>query len=113
MYKTNIEFKKGVLFIRMEGILDKKTSVKTRKEIIPIILKNGFRYVVLNLNSINYIDSYGIELLDEINNLVIKFNGKTTLIKNKKIENIIKGTLIENVLYKVKNEKSALGVFEL
>lgn len=113
MFKTNIEFKKGVLFVRIEGELNKTNTIDLRKSIIPILLKNGFRYVVLNLNDIDYLDNYGIELIEEINDIVVRFNGKTTLIKNKKIDKILKGTLIENILYKVKNEESALGVFEL
>lgn len=113
MFKTNIEYKKGILFIRVDGILDKKNSKELKNSVIPILLKNGFRYVVLNLNDVNYIDSFGIDLIDDINNIVMKFNGKTTLIKNKKIEKKLEGTLVEKILYKVNNEKSALGVFEL
>ncbi len=113
MFKIDVKFKKGVLFIRIEGELDEKNSKESRKSIIPILLKNGFKYVVLNLDDVNYIDNYGIELIEEINNIVMQFNGKTTLIKNKKIEKLLKGTLVENILYKVKNEALALGVFEL
>lgn len=113
MFKTNIEFKKGILFVRLEGELDKKNSKELKKSLIPILLKNGFKYVVLNLDNVNYIDSFGIEFIDQINDIVMKFNGKTTLIKNKKIERILKGTLVENILYRVKNETTALGVFEL
>ena len=113
MFKTDIEFKKGVLFIRVSGILDKTNSIKLKKEIIPLILKNGFKYVVLNLNQVNLIDEDGIKAIDEINDAVLKFNGKTTLIDGKKIEKKIKGTIIDNILYKVKNERIALGIFEL
>lgn len=113
MFETNIEYKKGVLFIRISGSLDKINSYKLKREIIPLILKNGFKYVVLNLNEVNVLDDYGIEVLDEINNAVLRFNGKTTLIDGKKIEKKIKGTLIDKILYKVRNERMALEVFEL
>lgn len=113
MFETNIEYKKGVLFIRITGSLNKENSYKLKKEIIPLILKNGFKYVVLNLNEVDILDNYGIEVIDEINDVVLKFNGKTTLIDTKKIEKKIKGTLIDKILYKVKNERTALGIFEL
>ena len=113
MFKTDIEFKKGVLFIRVSGVLDKTNSSKLKKEIIPLILKNGFKFVALNLNGVNLIDEYGINAIDEINDAVLRFNGKTTLIDGKRIEKKIKGTIIDNILYKVKNERVALGVFEL
>ena len=113
MLETNIEYKRGVLFIRISGSLDKENSNKLKKEVIPLILENGFKYVVLNLNGVNILNEDGIKALDDINNAVLKFNGKTTLIDNKKTEEKIKGTLIYNVLYKVKNERMALGVFEL
>ncbi len=113
MFKTDIEFKKGVLFVRIDGELNKTNSIDLRKSIIPLLLKYGFRYVVLNLDNVNYIDNYAMELFEEINDIVIKYNGKTTLIKNRKLDKLLKGSLIEKILYKVKNEKSALGVFEL
>lgn len=113
MFETNIEYKKGVLFIRISGSLDKTNSYKLKKEIIPLILENGFKYVVLNLNEVDVLDNYGIDAIDEINDVVLKFNGKTTLIDTKKVEKKIKGTLIDKILYKVKNERTALGVFEL
>ena len=113
MFETNIEYKKGVLFIRITGSLNKENSYKLKKEIIPLILKNGFKYVVLNLNEVDILDNYGIEVIDEINDVVLKFNGKTTLIDTKKVEKKIKGTLIDKILYKVKNERTALGIFEL
>ncbi len=113
MFETNIEYKKGVFFISVSGSLNKENSYKLKKEVIPVILKNGFKYVVLNLNDVDVLDNYGIEVIDEINDVVLKFNGKTTLIDSKKIEKKIKGTLIDNILYKVRNERMALGVFEL
>ena len=113
MFETNIEYKKGVLFVRISGSLDKTNSNKLRKDVIPLILENGFKYVVLNLNNVDVLDNYGIDVIDEINDAVLRFNGKTTLIDSKKIESKIKGTLIDNILYKVKNERTALGVFEL
>ncbi len=113
MFETNIEYRKGVLFIRITGSLNKENSYKLKKEIIPLILKNGFKYVVLNLNEVDILDNYGIEVIDEINDVVLKFNGKTTLIDTKKVEKKIKGTLIDKILYKVKNERTALGIFEL
>lgn len=113
MFETNIEYKKGVLFVRIVGSLDKNNSIKLRKEIIPLIIKNGFKYVVLNLNNVDILDNFGIEVIDQINDAVLKFNGKTTLIDSKRIEKKIKGTLIDKILYKVRNERTALGVFEL
>ncbi len=113
MLKTNVEYKKGIFFIRLEGPINKESSIKLKKEIIPLLLKNGFKYVVLNLNDVEYIDSYGIDLIDEINDIVMRFGGKTTLIKNKKVERMLSGSIIDNILYRASSETSALGVFEL
>ena len=46
---TNIEYIKGILFIRINGVLVGNKISKFESEIIPIILGLGSRYVTLNL----------------------------------------------------------------
>ena len=53
MLKINMEFSKGILWIRLDGILNKTTSNTFDDEVIPVILKHGIKYVVVNLDKVN------------------------------------------------------------
>ena len=46
---TNIDYKKGVLFIRLNGVLVGNKISKFESEVIPIVLGLGSKYVTLNL----------------------------------------------------------------
>ena len=58
MLKTNMEFRKGILFIRIKGDLCKET--------VKGIIDSDFKYIVLNIDDIYSIDSYSIKYLNKI-----------------------------------------------
>ena len=70
MLKINTKFYDGIMFIRLDGILNKKEVYKFKKEVTNIIRENKIRKVVFNLANLNYIDKYGINsiLQSNINN---------------------------------------------
>ena len=84
LLKTNMEFKKGILFIRLKGDLNKNT--------IKGVIDEDFKYVVLNIDDMYSIDSYSIKYLNKIyklyesnnNKLIIcdKFNVSRKLLKD-------------------------------
>ena len=59
----NFEFRKGVLFIRLRGVLNKNTIDYYQKNIIEMIKNNGIKNVVLNLKKVYKIDLKGMNLL--------------------------------------------------
>ncbi len=63
MLKINMEYRKGVLFIRLKGNLTKETVKSLNKYLIPVITKHGIKYIVYNLGAITVIDNYGKESL--------------------------------------------------
>lgn len=79
-----MEFRKGILFIRLKGDLNKKT--------IREIIYDDFKYVVLNLDDMYSIDSYSIKYLTRIyqniecssGKLIIcdKYNAASRFLKN-------------------------------
>ena len=56
-------FEKGILFIKIKGDINKKTSSLFENEINPLVLDNGIKKVVLNLSNLENIDKYGINVL--------------------------------------------------
>ena len=109
MLKINMEFSKGILWIRLDGILNKTTSNT------PVILKHGIKYVVVNLDKVNVIDLKGIESLISLNEVVRSMNGKTTLcsLTNREVKNILNKSEYNNTFYETSNELTALGVMKI
>lgn len=58
MLKTTMEFRKGILFIRIKGDLNKSTV----KNIIDL----DFKYIVLNVDDMYSIDGYSINYLNKL-----------------------------------------------
>lgn len=59
MLKINLEFRKGVLFVRLKGVLSRYTYKSLDDYLIPFIMHNGIKYLVYNLEAITLIDNYG------------------------------------------------------
>ena len=115
MFKIDMEFKKGIFFIRLEGTLTKSNVNEFIEECIPVILKHGIKYVVVNLDKVNVIDLKGIESLISLNEVVRSMNGKTTLcsLSNREVKNILNKSEYNNTFYETSNELTALGVMKI
>ena len=59
---TLFEFRKGVLFVKLKGVITKET-IEKYYEVISMIKDNGIRKVVLNLEKVYKIDLKGINML--------------------------------------------------
>ena len=57
------EFRRGILFIKLEGEKKRETYAKYKNEIIFMIEQNGIRNVVINLQKVKNIDLKGINVL--------------------------------------------------
>ena len=55
---TTMYFSKGILFVRIKGILNKENISKLNI--------NDFKFIVLNINHISSIDSYSVNYLNSI-----------------------------------------------
>ena len=75
MLKINMEYRKGILFIRLKGNLINSTHESLINYLIPIIKDKGIKYIVFNLEKIDKIDKYGKESLKIIINEVKKVSG--------------------------------------
>ncbi len=115
MLNINMEFKKGILFIRLDGLLNKKTKETFENNILPIILNNGLKYIVLNLDKVLEIDNIGLECLNSISEIIDGFNGKALIcsLTNKKVKKQVEESKYINSFYETNNELTALGVMNL
>jgi len=69
--KTNMEFSKGILFIRLKGDLNKNT--------IKGIIDKDFKYIVLNIDNMYSIDSYSIEYINKLYKTIDNTKGKMVI----------------------------------
>jgi len=59
MLKINLEYRKGILFVRLKGDLTKYTYECLEEYLIPVISKHGIKYLVYNLEAVTIMDNYG------------------------------------------------------
>ena len=65
MLKTSMEFRRGILFIRVKGDLNKNT--------VKGIVDEDFKYIVINIDDIYSIDSYSIKYLNKTKSFLFFF----------------------------------------
>ena len=99
MLKTNMEFRRGILFVRLKGDLSKDT--------IKDIIDEDFKYVVLNIDNMYSIDSYSIKYLNKIYKDYECMKGKMIICDK---FNISKQLLKD--IPKIDNEYDAFKLFE-
>ena len=74
MLKIQSEYVKGILFIRIAGNLNRRTSFKLNNFLVPAVLKHRIKFLVYNLYGLENIDNIGKKALQkgaraiEINN---------------------------------------------
>lgn len=85
--KVNTEFRKGIMFIRVYGCLNKDNMTFLDYE--------DFKYVVFNFDNLLSIDSYAIKYIINYNKRIKKDNGKLVICDGKKnmVKNLFKGII--------------------
>lgn len=61
----NFEFRKGIFFIRLEGILNKEASIKLSRKLDYFINTQGVKYFVINLEKVFITDYSFFNMLEE------------------------------------------------
>ena len=69
------EYRKGIMFLRVKGSLDKLTYRKLEEEINVLINNCGVNNIVVNLSDVSKIDMKGISTLYHIYECIKKLKG--------------------------------------
>lgn len=105
----DLEYEKGVLFVRLKGKLDSKKANKINNYLIPLILKHDIKYLIYNLEYTINIDCTGIDALLNSKCAIKTNKGKIYFCKvNRRLEKILKSLNIKIL----SNEKNALNLIE-
>ena len=75
MLKIDVEYKKGVLFLRLIGKLNKETKEEFTK-ILEMANNIGFKYIMFNFEKLYSIDEEGIRIISDISRNLINSNRK-------------------------------------
>ena len=114
MLTLTTEFRKGILFVRLKGHLNKDTVHKLNKKVTNVIKDNGIRNVVFNFSNLKSIDMKGINAIFYNYELCKNNKGKSLLCgNNDNIRSKLKRSRLVNYIYETSDELAAIKLFNL
>jgi anti-anti-sigma factor len=76
MLKIDTMYKKGILFIRLYGVINKNNIKEINEVLERTIEKVGIKYLLLNFENVYYISSNISSLIEKWSKRLIERNGK-------------------------------------
>ncbi len=97
MLKVLMEFRKGILFVRLFGVLNNQTIEIFKVEVKEVIYRVGIKFVVININGLEEINEIGVKEIRSLRNSLIKSKGELFLFGGeiKELKHLVK---LENEL---------------
>ena len=106
------EYRKGILFVRLEGSLINSTISLLNNELNEW-LGAGINNVVFNLQELDTIDALGIQSFFNYYQMINGINGHSLICGiNQKLNNCFRSTEILNYIYEISDELSAIKVMK-
>lgn len=114
MLNVGTEFRKGILFVRLKGHLNKDTVTKLNKRVTKIVKENGIRNIVFNFTNLKSIDIKGINTIFYNYELCKNNEGRSMFCgNNDNIRNRLKKSRLINYIYETKDELSAIRILNM
>jgi anti-anti-sigma factor len=115
MLDIDMEFKKGILFVRLNGELLSHNCILLDNKINELILSNSVRFIAFNVSSLNYIDNTGIDTISKYTLALSKINGKALLcgVNNKLVKGRVKNSPLSYLIEQVSDELGAVNYINL
>ena len=111
MLNVGTEFRKGILFVRLKGHLNKNTIDKLNKKVTYIVKDTGIRNIVFNFSNLKSIDIKGINTLFYNYELCKNNDGKSLMCgSNESIKAKLKRSRLMNYIYETTDELSAMRI---
>lgn len=63
MLFMDIEYNKGILFVRLDGNLTRKNTYKINNYLAPVVLKHRIKFLVYNLTMVSKVDQDGLDAI--------------------------------------------------
>lgn len=114
MLAINKEFRKGILFVRLIGILNVETVKYLEEDITSLVIDMQIRNVVFNISGLSIIDITGINEILKIHNICKHNNGISLLCGvNDNLKEDINNSLIHKNMMEISDEISAIKVINI
>ena len=114
MLNVGTEFRKGILFARLKGHLNKDTIYKLNKRVTKKVEENGIRNIVFNFSNLKSIDMKGIHAILYNYELCKKNDGRSLMCgNNENIKNKLKKSRLINYIYETPDEINAIRILNL
>ena len=94
MLRINTEFRKGVLFIRLIGKIENQQYLNSINKLIEDI---GIKYIVLNIEKLEYVDVNSINHIIDYNKQILKNKGRLLICDTNKNRNQLFKNAIPNI----------------
>ncbi len=113
MLEVTKEFRKGILFVRLKGILNKDTVSYLNKEVTKLVADMQIQNVVFNIQELESIDMSGVNALLYNYNLCKDVNGISMLCGvNNNIKDLINKSSIKD-MFQINDELTAYKVIKI
>lgn len=110
MLKMNLEFINGILFCRLKGALNRKSTYKINSYLLPTLIKHKIKFLVYNMYELSDIDDLGCEALLNTKSAIKNNKGKIYLCE-------CSGDILDKVkrlhIKRTESERTALQVIEV
>lgn len=115
MLDINMEFRKGILFVRLGGVFTKESSKMLDNELDKLINTNNVRFVTFNISELIYIDFVGIKTILKYNATLSKMNGKALIcgINNELVKLQINSSKVPLCMHNTIDELDAINYINL
>ncbi|MEG1494910.1 MAG: STAS domain-containing protein [Bacilli bacterium] len=104
------EFRKGILFLRLTGVIREIESKELNYYFKYLVEESGIKYIALNLSGLSSINKGGIALLDQLDKK-IKGNGGNLILCG--ASDRLGGKIRKNSLFNICSSTSELNVFNM
>lgn len=111
MLEINLEFIRGMLFVRLDGVLDEYTYTKLSDCLDTMIHEKGLRYFVINLEYLDKIDENGLQTIIDRYFDVTLHDGKLVICGYH--NQFHKSLEIDNIFEKIEKTSNELGALQL
>ena len=108
--KFNLEFRRGILFVRIDNKINKNDFNINKDSLNNIIKQIGIKYIVLNFDKIKSNDYFNIKFIINNYNLIKKNNGKLFLCGD--IDNNLSNKFLNMKIDKINNEIEVFNKLE-
>ncbi len=112
MLKIDTIYKKGILFVRLYGVINKNAKLELEKTLESAIDKVGIKYLLLNFDNIYYINSDITQIIEKWSKKINENGGKFFICGDDKIREEY-SIDISGTTFKTKDEFSALSMINI